>query len=137
MKIALIACTKQKQEEPCFAEDMYMPSNLFRLARAYVESQDYDEWHILSAEHGMLHPKHRIDPYDTTLNGMGKMALTRWSKQVFSRIDPEVREVHFYAGEEYRKHLIPLLEKEGIKVVVPLEGLGIGEQMKFYKEHTS
>jgi hypothetical protein len=44
-------------------------------------------------------------------------------------------EVDFYAGERYRKYLIPFLESEGIRCNVPLKGLGIGQQLQFYKEN--
>lgn len=132
MKIALISCTKLKQDKKCSAAHMYDPSPLFKKAKSYV-SVRYNHWLILSAKHGALHPSQVIDPYDYTLNGAGVTELRLWSESVFQqimRIRPS--EVDFYAGKNYRKFLIPLLEQEGIVCNVPLEGKGIGEQLSFY-----
>lgn len=134
MKIALISCTKLKRTDPCFAANMYMPSQLFRKAKSYV-LQNYSHWYVLSAEYGLLRPLTQIFPYDKTLNNMPAADIKEWSKMVFNDLKAiRPNEIDFYAGEKYRKYLIPLLEAEGIKCNVPLKGLGIGQQLKFYKD---
>ncbi len=45
--------------------------------------------------------------------------------------DPKTDEFVFLAGERYRKYLLPLLKN----VSVPLQGMGIGKQLAFYKEN--
>lgn len=134
MKIALISCTKLKETKPCTASHMYMPSNLFKKAKSYV-GKNYLYWYILSAEYGFLHPNNYIAPYERTLNNMPSEKVKGWSEKVFEDI-MKVRptEVDFFAGEKYRKYLIPMLEAEGVKCNVPLKGLGIGQQLKFYKK---
>ena len=65
---------------------------------------------------------------------MPAVAVKEWSARVFKDIlTVRPTEVDFYAGERYRKYLIPLLEDAGIKCNVPLKGLGIGEQLSWYK----
>jgi hypothetical protein len=133
MKIALISCTKLKEDKPCFAADMYMPSQLYKKARKYV-SKSYKYWFILSAEYGLLRPTQWIHPYDKTLNKMSSADIKEWSQMVFDDLKTlNVQEIDFYAGDKYRKYLIPLLEAEGIKCDIPLKGLGIGQQLQFYK----
>lgn len=135
MKIALISCTKRKENKPCFASEMYMPSQLFKKARKYT-GQRYKYWFILSAEYGLLRPTQWIYPYNKTLNNMSANEIKEWSTLVFNDIKTlNVNEVDFYAGEKYRIYIIPMLEAEGITCNVPLKGLGIGQQLQFYKEN--
>jgi hypothetical protein len=132
-KIALISCTKKKQAYECTAEEMYMPSSLYKKARQYILRQNYTSWYILSALHGLLKPHQVISPYNQTLNTMSAAEIREWSKRVAAQIialNPS--EVDFYAGDNYRKELIPILEGAGIICNVPLRGLGIGEQLSFY-----
>jgi hypothetical protein len=133
MKIALISCTKLKETKPNFAANMYMPSPLFQKARKYVGAR-YNHWYILSAEYGLLMPTMWIHPYDRTLNNMPADLIKEWSEMVFRDIQSiRPTEVDFYAGERYRKYLFPLLEADGIRCNVPLKGMGIGEQLSWYK----
>jgi hypothetical protein len=133
MRIALISCTKLKETKPCVAANMYLPSPLFKKARKYVGAH-YNRWYILSAEYGLLMPTHWVHPYDKTLNNMLADSIKEWSEMVFTDIlSIRPTEVDFYAGERYRKYLIPLLEAESIKCNVPLKGMGIGEQLSWYK----
>lgn len=133
MKIALISCTKLKQDYECPAREMYMPSKLFSKARKHVESKDYDKWFILSAKYGLLDPIDIIEPYNLTLNNMKANDIKDWSISTFNKIiNYSPIQIDFYAGEKYRKYLIPLLEQENIICNVPLRGLGIGKQLQFY-----
>lgn len=135
MRIALISCTKTKQDTKCIAKDMYMKSTLFSKTLRYVLSKDYNDWYILSAKYGLLDKNKIIEPYDKTLYKMKKSEIIQWSNNVFIEImNLEVDEIDFYAGKKYREYLIHLLENNGIKCNVPLEGLGIGEQLAFYNK---
>lgn len=137
-KIALISCTKKKLAYECHAQDMYSPSALFKKAKLYVNQQNYDEWYILSALHGLLEPQQLVIPYNETLNNMAISEIREWSKQVANQIisiHPDT--IDFYAGDNYRKALIPILEEAGITCNIPLKGLGIGEQLAFYTQELS
>lgn len=136
IKIALISCTKLKQDYPCQAKEMYLPSNLFSKAISYIKKQDYDKWFILSAKYGLLKPHKIITPYDLTLNNMKSEEIKEWSIKVFNQlIKYDIYRIDFYVGEKYRKYLIPLLEVKNIKCNIPLKGLGIGQQLRFYKQN--
>jgi hypothetical protein len=135
MHIALISCTKKKETYECPAKEMYRPSSLFTKAKMYVATKKYNGWFILSALHGLLDPETVIEPYNQTLNNMSVKEIREWSVKVAAQlkeIGPAV--VDFYAGDNYRKELIPLLEQAGIVCNVPLRGKGIGEQLQFYTE---
>lgn len=128
MKIALISCTKLKQDYPCEAQEMYLSSQLFKKARNYIEQNKYDAWFILSAKYGLLKPMDIIEPYNITLNTMKKNEIVEWSYKVYDQICKfELSQVDFYAGEKYRKYLIPLLQNKNIICNIPLKGLGIGQ----------
>lgn len=132
MKIALISCTKLKQDHPCTAQEMYLPSELFKRASAYVKA-NYSRWFILSAKYGLLEPDDVIEPYNITLTNMSKSEIESWSRDVFEKLlKYNINDVDFYAGKQYRKYLIPLLEAHRIHCFVPLQSLGIGQQLHFY-----
>lgn len=104
-------------------------SQLFRAARAYCEAT-YDRWLVLSALHGLVDPDQIIEPYDVTLNRMLPSERREWALKVEVQIEAfEVglaRRVYVHAGRLYREAFNPLA------VVVPLGGLGIGEQLGWY-----
>ncbi|PGY09125.1 DUF6884 domain-containing protein [Bacillus sp. AFS031507] len=134
-KYALISCTKLKKDYPCPAKEMYLESQLFKKAVHYISKQNYDDWFILSAKYGLLHKDTLIEPYDITLNKMNSLQRKEWSRDVFDQlIKLEPQQLDFYAGKKYREYLIPLLENSWIQCNIPLEGKGIGEQLKFYKD---
>jgi hypothetical protein len=88
-------------------------------------------WFILSAKHGLLHPDQVIEPYDLTLKAMSRAEQQGWALRVLVTLDHlEIREASFYlhAGVEYRRFLEPFLH-----CAVPLRGLGIGEQLGWYR----
>ena len=136
--IGLVGCVKKKANQPRPARDLYI-STLFSGRRNHVE-RFCDEWWILSAEHGLVHPDEVLAPYDETLKRAGRDARRQWSAQVLSAIDQrvvplagEVFEIH--AGAEYRD--FGLVEGLGVRncpVEVPTEGMRIGEQLRFYKQ---
>ncbi|MBB6670055.1 DUF6884 domain-containing protein [Cohnella nanjingensis] len=131
-QVALISCTKVKQEFPCEVREMYSKSQLFSKMVRYIESKQYSDWYVLSAQYGLLHKNQVIEPYDVTLNNMNSSDRKKWAKETASQvIDLDFSTVDIYAGEKYRQFLIPLLEARGLKCKVPLRGLGIGEQLKY------
>ncbi|MGG3608074.1 DUF6884 domain-containing protein [Priestia megaterium] len=140
MKIALVSCTKVKSTYPCNAREMYQQSTLFKKAVKYIEHNKYDDWFVLSAKYGLLRQHDLIEPYDLTLNNMKVSERKIWSELILKQIENlqlNIKQIDFYAGAKYREYLIPVLELNGIKYNVPLQGKGIGEQLNFYKLNTN
>lgn len=136
MKIALISCTKIKKYYPCSAKEMYSPSTLFKKAVEYVENCKYDDWMILSAKYGVVDKNQIIEPYDESLNSMRVQERRRWAVDVEKELRKlSIDEVDIYAGTRYREFLIPLLKGNGTVCRVPLKGLGIGQQLKYFNEN--
>jgi len=137
--LGLVSCTKSKKSYSCKASEMYQASDLFRKAYSYA-TKNYDVVAILSAKYGLLFPDDEIEPYDLTLNYMNSQQRKKWAEKVFSQMKDRLKlrdfdKVFFHAGKGYREHLIPNLENMGIQCEIPLEGLGIGKQKAWYKEH--
>lgn len=78
--VGLISCGKLKCDHPCWAKGMYM--GLYYLKqRAFIEAF-CDEWWIISAKHGLLHPDTQIEPYDVTLGEMTSFTRRLWARSV-------------------------------------------------------
>lgn len=132
--IALVSCVSKKDSQPCSAQDLYQ-STWFLKARAYVEQQ-YSSWYILSAQYGLLQPEELISPYDKTLNKTPAHERRQWSVRILDQVQQTVvgpSEINIFAGIRYREYLVPLLDKAGYTVVIPLKGLGIGQQLSWFK----
>lgn len=135
--ITLVSCVGLKRSEPCPAKDLYQ-SDWFIKARAYVERQGYD-WHIISAKHGLIDRDAIVEPYEQTLNDATAAERREWSDRVFSQILqrlPNGGTVRIFAGDRYREYLVPKLQNAGYTVEIPLQGLGIGQQLQWFKQNT-
>ena len=110
-------------------------SDWFRKASSYA-NREADEWYILSAKHGLTSPDMVIRPYDETLKTMSAAARRDWATTVMEalmqRLDPGDT-VIILAGQDYRGGLIEPLRRMGCTVLVPMEGLRIGEQLAWLK----
>ncbi len=127
--VYLISCVSKKRATPALAKDLYQ-SELFRRARDYVEASG-GQWFILSAKHGLTDPDEVIAPYEQTLN--------TWAERVQAQMDerlPTVERIVVIAGKRYREFLMPYLHRRAAKVEVPLEGLRIGEQLRWLGANT-
>ena len=130
--IFLISCVGPKRQNPAPSKDLYI-SPWFRKARSYVEGTG-QPWFVLSAKHGLLRPLEVISSYDLTLNSMAIGDRRRWSRNVLSQLQPHLSSVGtviFLAGLRYREFLVPAVLDYGLDVSVPLEGLRIGEQLRW------
>jgi len=136
--IGLVGCVKEKASGPRPAKDLYV-STLFSGRRSFVE-RSCEQWWILSAEHGLVHPDGVLAPYDVTLKAMSQPARRAWTLRVMGAIDQRVRPVagdvfEIHAGAEYRNFgLTAGLRARGCAVENPTEGMGIGPQLQFYKQ---
>jgi hypothetical protein len=137
-RVGLISCVAAKSPTPAPAKDLYN-SPLFRKSRAFVE-QHCHTWFILSAEYGLLEPSEVIEPYEQTLNTKSRQEREQWAGRVWQTLRQRLRpndHVMLLAGRKYREALVPLLEMHGCSVEVPMEGLGIGQQLQWLSQHTA
>lgn len=134
--ITLVSCVGKKRSESSPAKDLYQ-SPWFLKARHYVESRKW-EWYVISAKYGLVHCDQILEPYEQTLNNMPAEERKAWASGVFEQIlqnFPSGGKVRFFAGERYREYLTPLLENAGYTVEIPLQGLGIGQQLAWFDSH--
>jgi len=118
------------------ARDLYC-SAWFTKARAYVEAAK-SPWYILSAKYGLVSSEEWIDPYELTLAEMKIAERRAWAEQVWRDLEPLLGtrgRVVLLAGKRYREFLVARIEKRGVRVEVPLEGLGIGRQLQWLGSH--
>lgn len=140
MRLVLVACVAKKASAPCTAASLYQ-SSWFKKARLYAE-QHGDEWRILSAGHGLVHPYQELAPYDVSMKSLNAQERREWATSVLDDLRwerPPLKRgdrVEILAGVQYREHLVPELKRQGIKVIVPMKGLGIGEQLHWLNQHT-
>lgn len=138
-EIGLVSCTKTKREHAASPRDLYDPSPLFRKARRYCERY-HDYWYVLSAMHYLLDPDGSpVEPYDETLTSARVARKREWSERVYSELrgagllNEDVTLV-FNAGKAYYAELLPLLEEHDVEIRLPLDGLMIGERLKWYNQ---
>jgi len=132
--ITIVPCVSKKRDTPQRARDLYC-SDLFKKAAAYAEKTS-DEWYILSAKYGLVHPLDVIAPYNVTLKKMKVKPRKEWAERVFSDLGPLLQPtdtVVFLAGIDYREYLVPRVRQLGCRVEIPMEGLRIGEQLRWLK----
>jgi len=133
----LIGCVKVKRLGRHRAKDLYT-SPLFKGRRAWAEQSDA-LWFILSAKYGLLSPDEEIESYDQEMKQLSPRERQDWSGRVLSQLVGQYgslsgKTVEIHAGVEYRNHgLVGGLNAQGAKVVVPLEHLGMGEQIAWYR----
>lgn len=133
MKIVLISCVKQKRQEPCRAIDMYI-SPLFRGGVKYAHKIKYDKLFILSAKYGLLEENDFILPYNETLKNKTEKEKKLWAYQILNSLKAKNISLNsdrfiILAGNEYRKYICKKIKNYDI----PLKGLSLGNQLKFYK----
>ena len=133
----LVSCVSKKRTQSAPAGELYV-SEWFKKARAFVQAQGA-QWFILSAEYGLLAPDTVVAPYEKTLNRMSVNERKAWATRVMRQMDallPPSDRVVLLAGARYREFLMEYLKKRASAVELPMEGLKIGEQLRWLKEHT-
>ena len=132
-----MGCVKAKACSPSQACDLYV-STLFRSRRLYVEDS-CDEWWILSAEHGLVHPNQILKPYDLSMQELSADMRRMWSAKVLQSLQykcgiakGDIVEIH--AGHEYRNFgLIDGLLDIKATMEIPVQGMKFGHQLNYYK----
>lgn len=130
--LCLVSCVSVKRSAAAPASDLYV-SPWFRKARACIEVLGCP-WYILSAKHGLLDPSATIDPYDETLKAMRVDRRRIWARGVIADLAPRlagVDVVTLFAGMAYREFLEPELRGRGVELHVPMQGMGIGQQLSW------
>lgn len=77
---AIVSCGSKKADEEVAAEDLYTSTH-FQFKRRWAELY-CDNWLILSAEHGLVRPTRRLEPYDTSVRDLDEEALEEWTADV-------------------------------------------------------
>lgn len=126
----LIQCTDSKRDHPAAARDLYDKSAYFRQMRAWADARG-DSWYILSAKHGLVSPKTRLEPYNE--RGLSESQAETIAAQLH---DDGVDTVHVTAGTDYTDPLVPALEARGIDVVNHFAGERIGKRRQLLKHAT-
>ena len=133
--IVFISCVKLKQKKRCRAEELYI-SDLFKKELAYAKSLKPRRIYILSAKYGVVELDDIINPYELTLNRMKEEDRKKWAfncyKQLVSKNIDFNEKTIFLCGNNYRKYLMRMFKD----AEAPLKKLGIGKQLKFYKDNT-
>jgi hypothetical protein len=100
----------------------------------YAESRTPNAIYILSAKHGLVELDQQLSPYEESLVGRSDAEIARWAHAVVQQLERKTNlaadRFFILAGERYRRHLIPHLRH----VEIPMEGLGIGKQLRFLKQ---
>lgn len=136
----LIGCGKAKSAAPCAARDLYTGS-LFAKRRAYAEASPH-HWWIVSAKLGLVCPDQVVQPYDLTMSGLSPLDRSAWALSVARElldVTPDGADlrsacVEIHAGADYAENLRDVLRAVGLSVDWPVEGMEIGEQMRWYSE---
>lgn len=132
-RIALISCSKSKQNYPCPARELYAPSQLFSLSYQYAKKVA-DEVYVLSARYGLLAEEDVVAPYDLTLTELPEHRQRDWAnyvlRQMGERFDLNRDVFVILAGRNYYKNLLPHL----VHTTLPLGNLRIGPRLSFLEQ---
>ncbi len=143
LTIALIGCSKTKARVR-EVTDMLCPAelytgDLFKKRLAHVEARGLP-WYVMSAKGGLIKPNTPQRHYDHTIDDLDELTRAAWHVGIAAQLIDDLEDdqrlsdltVELHAGEDYCEPLGSVLRLFGIKVVRPVEGLGIGEQKKYY-----
>lgn len=132
--IYFVGCTKNKQDYACSAKEMYSKSVLFKKQIAYINKISDDDYYILSAKYGLVHPDHKIEPYDISLYNMKQCDYRKWCEYTRTQMTYyfDVDNIHaiFLCGNKYRQEFLSLFNS----YEEPFKGYGIGQQIKKINE---
>jgi len=141
-KIILIGCGKSKLDHAAPAEELYT-GQLFKASLKWAKAQaDVDHIFILSAKHCLLSLDEIVDPYDECLNTKKPHEMVSWAREVHTKLfcatgnRTDDFDLTFLAGKLYREELTRIM-KPLTTITIPLEGLGIGEQLGWLKRENS
>lgn len=128
--LVVIACSKSKRLYAAPAEDLYT-GQVFRQARSLAKAlAPVHGWRILSAKHGILHPRTPVAPYDQVFGAPGSITpdevLAQGKARCLTRLSP----VLFLGSRRYAdaaRSAWPHLD-------APAENLSIGRMRHVYSQ---
>ena len=156
--LMLIGCSKSKNDVGynSMTGGRVVPQQLYN-SQLFNKRVDYAEqnglrWAVLSANYGVWFPRIEMKPYDQTFAEMEPADIAAWHIGVAQRLIEELWEqynqgqsvrpikpceltIEIHAGADYCHPLTEILQAVGIKVQLPLKGLGIGEQLAWYSRN--
>jgi len=141
-----MGCVAQKRARPLPARWLY-DSQLFDKRSAYAESLAARldaPWAILSARRpGIFLPYQVVAPYDVRMGDLSAAAsaqmpweISRQLRRYFGPLGLDGATIEVHAGADYRQMLARAchrLAPATVRIHYPLEGLGIGAQLGWYK----
>ena len=146
-KLIVVGCTATKEitAGEIEARDRYS-GQLWHERREYAErnASDVGHWGIVSGMFGWLDPRDPIPWYGCKLGDNGtqhrRATLAKAVAGITARInhldfDDEGRwVVEMHAGREYTRPIRAMLDALGIESTWPVEGLQIGQQLRWYQQ---
>lgn len=131
-KIILVASMGRQAGQVSPAKDFFL-SPWFRRARAYAESSG-QVWFILTATHGLLDPEEEVSPFSASFYAMDTTERKTWAMEVAAELRKFLQPgdtVEILAGPAYWQFLLDPLADVGAQVSVLVQGMEIGEQLRF------
>jgi hypothetical protein len=126
--VGLVGCTKEKLDHRAPARDLYRASWQFRQSVAHFVW--VDEWWVLSAKHGLVHPGTELDPYDVTLPELSADQRRAWGKRMHTQLldvyDHERVEFYALASAPYLHYLRSAIKFRDWALHNPLAGMSQG-----------
>jgi hypothetical protein len=135
--LALVSCTKRKLDGSWPAAELYSASAGFCAAYAYAQKQA-DNVVILSAKHGAVRPNDVLKRYEECLRGSTRARKRAWALATYEKLR-KMREylradrVLWLAGRDYYGELLPLVDRDGKRPVMPLAHLSQGRQRQWLR----
>lgn len=144
--VTVIQCSDTKLDEAATAWDLYT-GNVFRAQRELARDLGHPV-RILSAKYGVVRPDEVLEPYDLSIRDLTADQQKTWNRHVYQELHAtNADDFYVLAGRDYVR---PPKVKSGwwsaelcqnvtlhgdpAKVVLPLEGVGIGGQRRFAKQ---
>ncbi|MFD2618004.1 DUF6884 domain-containing protein [Terrilactibacillus laevilacticus] len=133
-KVALMATARKKSKETAPVIEFYQ-SPLFKKSVQYA-LENYDTLYFYNAKDGLLLPDTVMAPYDVSIRTFSNQQRRKWGEKVVKAFcqyeKPDQIQLYLHGGNIYRKYLEPVLHERGFTFEIPLKGLGIGQQLKWY-----
>ncbi len=134
MKVALMACSSNKNSGIGPLSEIHAKSALFRYCLKYAKG-NFDRVYAFSGQLGLVEIDTVVENHNGSIDHIKYKSFKKWLLNTRDQIEktiPEGSELHFFCGNKYRR-IIPRLE-EKYKCIEPLKGLPIGKQISFFKK---
>lgn len=132
-RIVLISETNKRLKAKAKAMDFYRDGKFQMYLRYAKENLNVDKIFVLSIKYGLVPTDFEIEPYTETLKDKSLTEIRFWANEIIKQLrkesDLKNDLVFLFIKEEYRKYFINQIKNYEI----PLQGLGIGQQMSLLK----